>query len=95
MKTLVLALSAAVLLAFGASVGAQPLTGFGPPPAFGGPSWAPGFPIYQSFPCPGFIYFPSPLPPAPSLGFGRGGIYGHQFFGRSETITGYTFPGRR
>jgi len=32
--------------------------------------------------------------PAPSLGFGRGGIYGHVFVGRDESITSYTFPGR-
>ena len=37
---------------------------------------------------------PLPLPPAPSLGFGRGGIYGHVFVGRDESITSYTFPGR-
>ena len=30
----------------------------------------------------------------PSLGFGRGGIYGHVFVGRDEGLTSYTFPGR-
>ena len=45
-----------------------------------------GYPVYP--------YYPYPLPPAPSLGFGRGGIYGHVFVGRDESITSYTFPGR-
>ena len=49
-------------------------------------------------PAPAYVlppaYYPYPLPPAPSLGFGRGGIYGHVFVGRDESITSYTFPGR-
>jgi hypothetical protein len=40
-----------------------------------------------------YPYFPYPLPPAPSLNFGRGGIYGHTFVPRSERIWGFTLPG--
>src|SRR5437667_215025 len=54
---------------------------------------APGYP-YPAYGYPGYPYYPYPLPPAPSLGFGRGGIYGHVFVGRDESITSYTFPGR-
>jgi hypothetical protein len=42
-----------------------------------------------------YPYYPYPLPPAPSLGFGRGGIYGHVFVPRGESITGFTLPGER
>ena len=54
------------------------------PPAYPYPAY--GYPVYP--------YYPYPLPLAPSLGFGRGGIYGHAFVGREEGITSYTFPGR-
>jgi len=51
------------------------------------------YPLYP-YPAYGYPVYPYPLPPAPSLGFGRGGIYGHVFVGRDESITSYTFPGR-
>ena len=95
MKTLLFAVGALALVAFGTAAHAQPLTGYTANAYCGGPYGMPFFPAYQAYSYPGFVYYPYPLPPAPSLGFGRGGIYGHQFVGRSETITGYTFPGRR
>jgi hypothetical protein len=106
MKTLVVALCASALLAWAVPAAAQPITGYERPSAFGWTYPAPAFPYYQGFPYapyyqgfpyayPPIAYFPPPLPLAPSLGFGRGGIYGHTFVGRSETITGYTFPGQR
>jgi hypothetical protein len=33
------------------------------------------------------------MPPAASFGFRRGGIYGHTFVPRDESVTGYTFQG--
>ena len=53
----------------------------------------PGEYVYGGYPA--YPYYPYPLPPAPSLGFGRGGIYGHAFVGRDEGITSFTLPGSR
>ena len=91
MKTLGLALGALAAVALARPAVAQPLTAFGGPPVwypppYAVPAYPPGYPAYP--------YYPYPLPPAPSLGFGRGGIYGHEFVPRDETITGDTFPGR-
>ena len=66
---------------------------FRAPAFFAGAAVAPGYP-YPASGYPGYPYYPYPLPPAPSLGFGRGGIYGHVFVPRDETPTSYTFPGR-
>jgi hypothetical protein len=94
MKAFMLLTSGALLLlALDRPAPAQPVTSLGPP-AFRG--WASGGPVcpYSAYGYPGYPYYPYPLPPAPSLGFGRGGIYGHVFVGRDESITSYTFPGR-
>ncbi len=84
MKTLMIGLGTLVLVA---------LTPFRAPAFFAGAAVAPGYP-YLAYGYPVYPYYPYPLPPAPSLGFGRGGIYGHVFVGRDESITSYTFPGR-
>ena len=63
------------------------------PPACPGMGYVvPGNP-YASYGYPGYGYYPYPLPPAPSLGFGRGGLYGHTFVPRDDVITGFTLPG--
>lgn len=92
MRTLLVGIAALVLVALGRPTAAQqfgsaypgpygtPYAGY-PPPVYG----------YPAYP----YYYPYPLPPAPSLGFGRGGIYGHGFVGREESITGFTLPGGR
>jgi hypothetical protein len=52
-------------------------------------------PVYP-YPVGGYVAFPSypyPLPLAPGFGFGQGGVYGHEFVPRDETIVGYTLPG--
>jgi len=94
MKTLVLALGALLVVALGRPAGAHMVMRFGPPVYCGGayafpayPYPAYGYPVYP------YYYYPYPLPPAPSLGFGRGGIYGHVFVGRDEGVTSYTLPG--
>jgi hypothetical protein len=94
MKMLVLALAALLVTAIGRPAGAQTMLAFGPPAFYGGPYPVPGYAYpYPAYGFPGYPYYPYPLPPAPSLGFGRGGIYGHVFVGRGEDVTGYTFPG--
>ncbi len=91
MKTFVIALGAAVLVALGGSARAQGC--YRPRAYFGGAYLVPAYP-YPAYGPPAYPYYPYPLPPAPSLGFGRGGIYGHVFVGRDEGISSYTFPGR-
>ena len=93
MKTLVIGLGTLVLVALGRPALAQRCLSFRPPAFFAGAAVAPGYP-YLAYGYPVYPYYPYPLPPAPSLGFGRGGIYGHVFVGRDESITSYTFPGR-
>ena len=93
MKTLVIGLGTLVLVALGRPALAQRCLSFRPPAFFAGAGVAPGYP-YPAYGYPVYPYYPYPLPPAPSLGFGRGGIYGHVFVGRDESITSYTFPGR-
>ena len=80
MKTPLIGLGTLVLVALTRPALAQRCLSFRAPAFFAGAAVAPGYPY--------------PLPPAPSLGFGRGGIYGHVFVGRDESITSYTFPGR-
>jgi len=92
MKTFVVGVGALLLVALGRPAAAQ----FGVyPPPYGGPYAVPAYPspFYGGYPA--YPYYPYPLPPAPSLGFGRGGIYGHLFVGRDEGITGFTLPGGR
>ena len=48
---------------------------------------------YPAYGYPAYGYYPYPLPPAPSYGFGRGGIYGHTFVPRDDMITGFSLPG--
>jgi len=84
---------AVLLVALGRPALAQRCLSFRPPAFFAGAALAPGYP-YPAYGYPVYPYYPYPLPPAPSLGFGRGGIYGHVFVGRDESITSYTFPGR-
>ena len=93
MKTVLLALGALVLLTLARPAAAQMVLSFGRPVYHGWASAVAGCP-YPAYGYPVYPYYPYPLPPAPSLGFGRGGIYGHVFIGRDETITSYTFPGR-
>lgn len=89
MKTLIAGLAALALVALGSPASAQwlgqPMPYGTPYPYYGYPPPAYGYPVYP--------YYPYPLPPAPSLGFGRGGIYGHVFVPRSEAIYSYTLPG--
>src|SRR2546425_13064058 len=73
MKTLVIGLGTFVLVALGRPALAQRCLSFRPPAFFAGAGVAPGYP-YPAYGYP--AYYPYPLPPAPSLGFGRGGIYG-------------------
>lgn len=90
MKMLVIAASALLLVALGRPAAAQMMGPFIYGSPYGFPPYP--FPAYTS-PYAGYPYYPYPLPPAPSLGFGRGGIYGHAFVGRGDGIVGYTFPG--
>jgi len=90
MKTLVIGLGTLLLVAASRPALAQRCLSFRPSAFFAGAVVAPGYP----YPAYGYPVYPYPLPPAPSLGFGRGGIYGHVFVGRGETVTSYTFPGR-
>src|SRR5258708_23675628 len=91
MKTLVIGLGTLVLVGLTRPALAQRCLSFPAPAFFAGAAVAPVYP----YPAYGYPVYPYPLPPAPSLGFGRGGIYGHVFVGRDESITSYTFPGRR
>jgi hypothetical protein len=91
MKTLVICLGTLLVLVSTRPALAQRCPFFGRPAFFAGAVVAPGYP-YPAYGYPAF--YPYPLPPAPSLGFGRGGIYGHVFVPRDETPTSYTFPGR-
>src|SRR5438876_81453 len=90
MKTLKIGLGTLVLVALTRPALAQRCLSFRAPAFFAGAAVAPGYP----YPAYGYPVYPYPLPPAPSLGFGRGGIYGHVLVGRDESITSYTFPGR-
>src|SRR5262245_11112680 len=93
MKTLVTALGAILLVTFSSPAGAQGCMSYRLPTYYGGAYAAPaygypytyappayGYPGYTGYPV--YPYYPYPLPPAPSFGFGRGGIYGHAFIGR-------------
>ena len=96
MKTLVMAAGALLLAALSSPASAQ-CRAFHPPLYYGGAYAAPAYPYSYPTPAydyPAYAYYPYPFPPAPSFGFGRGGIYGHVFVGRDESITSYTFPGR-
>jgi hypothetical protein len=100
MKTFVMAVGAMVLIALSSPAGAQ-CGSFNPPVYYGGVYAVPAYPYAYPYPAPAYGYgypayplYPYPLPLAPSLGFGRGGIYGHVFVPRDESITSYTFPGR-
>jgi hypothetical protein len=90
MKTLVVGVGALLLVALGQPAVAQQ---FGVTIPYGGPYMVPAYPLPVYGAYPGYPYYPYPLPPAPSLGFGRGGIYGHEFVGRDEMISGFTLPG--
>jgi len=93
MKPLMLVLGALLLVVVARPAAAQMVMSFRPGVYHGWASAAPGC-AYPAYGYPVYPYYPYPLPPAPSLGFGRGGIYGHVFVGRDENITSYTFPGR-
>jgi len=94
MKTFLIGIGATVLVALARSAGAQMMLGYGPPGSYGAPYAAPAYPYgYPTWGYGVYPYYPYPLPPAPSLNFGRGGIYGHVFVPRSERIWGYTLPG--
>jgi hypothetical protein len=94
MKTLlVIVLGALMFVALSQPALGQRCLPFRPLAYYGGAYVAPAYP-YPAYGYPVYPYYPYPLPPAPSLGFGRGGIYGHVFVGRDERITSYTFPGR-
>ena len=94
MKTLIAGLAALAMVALGSPAGAQwlgqPMPYGSPYPYYGYPPPAYGYPAYGY---PAYPYYPYPLPPAPSLGFSRGGVYGHVFVPRSEGIIGFTLPG--
>ena len=97
MRTFLLALGALTLIALGRPASAQTMRVFEDPSvyyAYRGPYVAPTIPYYSAYGYAPFAYYSYPLPPAPSLGFGRGGIYGHAFVGRDESIFGFTLPGR-
>ncbi len=92
MKTFVLAFAALLLVAAARPAAAQLAMSYGPPAYYGRSYVVPvnPYPFYgYSYPFYGY-----PLPPAPSFGFGRGGIYGHEFVPRDDSITSYTLPGR-
>jgi hypothetical protein len=91
MKTLMIGLGTLlVVVALTRPALAQRCLSFRAPAFFAGAVVTPGYP----YPAYGYPVYPYPLPPAPSLGFGRGGIYGHVFVGRDESVTSYTLPGR-
>jgi hypothetical protein len=90
MKTLMIGLGTLMLVALSRPALGQRCRFFRSPAFFAGAAVAPGY-LYAAY---GYPVYPYPLPPAPSLGFGRSGIYGHVFVGRDESITSYTFPGR-
>jgi hypothetical protein len=86
---------AAGALALGmlASPGSAQMIPMSCPPACPGIGYVvPGAP-FVGYGYPAYGYYPYPLPPAPSLGFGRGGLYGHVFVPRDNVITGFTLPG--
>ncbi|HZP40433.1 MAG TPA: hypothetical protein VFD84_02860 [Candidatus Binatia bacterium] len=93
MKTL-LAAGALLLATFVRPAAAHPIVTFGigafPTSSVivGYPGFAPGYGYYPTGVFPGYQF-----PIAPSFGFARGGIYGHQFVPRDEGVRGYTFPG--
>ena len=95
MKKFLIGIGATLLIALAARAGAQPaMPGYGPPGYYGQPYAVPAYPYgYPGLGYPVYPYFPYPLPPAPSLNFGRGGIYGHVFVPRSERVWGFTLPG--
>jgi len=93
MKRLVIGVGTLLLVALGRPALAHRCLPFQPLSFYGGAYVPPAYP-YPAYGYPVYPYYPYPLPPAPSLGFGRGGIYGHVFVGREEGITSYTFPGR-
>ena len=94
MKTLLIGIGATVLIALAGSARAQMIPGYGPG-GYAAPYAAPAYPYgYPSWGYGAYPYYPYPLPPAPSLNFGRGGIYGHVFVPRDERIWGFTLPGR-
>src|SRR5438876_11190880 len=72
MKTLVIGLGTLLLVALTRPALAQRCLSFRVPAFFAGAAVVPGYP----YPAYGYPVYPYPLPPAPSLGFGRGGIYG-------------------
>ena len=63
------------------------------PPACPGMGYVVPGNLYVAYGYPGCGYYPYPLPLAPSLGFGRRGLYGHVFVPRDDVITGFTLPG--
>ena len=97
MKTFVTALGALLLtLTLGRPASAQYMS-YRVPTYYGGAYAVPAYPYAYAPPSygyPVYPYYPFPLPPAPSLGFGRGGIYGHVFIGRGDGVVSYTLPGR-
>jgi hypothetical protein len=94
MKAFMLALTLVLLLVlWGGRAGAY-MSSYGPPVYYGGTypyGYSNGYGSPYGYPY--YPYAPYPLPPAPSFGFGRGGIYGHVFVPRDGAITSYTFPG--
>ncbi len=93
MKRLVIALGSLALVAVSGPALAQRCLSLRPP-VFPGGAYVPPVHPYPPYGYGVYPWYPYPLPPAPSLGFGRGGIYGHVFVGRDEGVTGYTLPGR-
>jgi hypothetical protein len=86
-------LAGALLLGTLAAPAAAQMVVLSCPPACPGFGYVvPGQP-YAGYGYPAYAYYPYPLPPAPSLGFGRGGLYGHVFVPRDNVITGFTLPG--
>src|SRR5215475_8537775 len=92
MKTLVIGLGALVVVAISRPAIAQRCQSFPPFDYYGRAYVTPMYP-YPAYGYPVYPYYPYPLPPAPSLGFGRGGIYGHVFVPRDNLIFGLTLPG--
>lgn len=87
LATLARPAAARPLITFGVLVPTPPLV------VYGYPAYAP--PVYgYPYPYGGYPYpYPYPFPVAPSFGFARGGIYGHEFVPRDDAVRGYTFPG--
>jgi hypothetical protein len=90
MKALLLAVGVLLSVAFVRTSAAQYAPYYGTPYPYIAPSYPPGPYAYPIYP-----YYPYPLPLAPSLGFGRGGIYSHVFIPRDEGVVGFTLPGGR